>query len=73
MDQDSSASRATPTDKVELIREILELQNTLDDLSQRVQGVKEENTKLKSENELLAKYVENLVDSSTIFQKMPSC
>ena len=38
-------------EKEELIGKILELQNTLHDLTQRVNSVKEENTKLKSENE----------------------
>lgn len=38
--------------KEELIGRILELQNTLHDLTQRVNSVKEENTKLKSENEV---------------------
>lgn len=39
-------------EKEELIGKILELQNTLHDLTQRVNSVKEENTKLKSENEV---------------------
>ena len=38
-------------EKEELIGRILELQNTLHDLTQRVNTVKEENCKLKSENE----------------------
>ena len=38
--------------KEELIGRIIELQNTLHDLTQRVNSVKEENTKLKSENEV---------------------
>ena len=40
--------------KEELIGRILELQNTLHDLTQRVNSVKEENSKLKSENEVRA-------------------
>ena len=39
-------------EKEELIGRILELQNTLHDLTQRVNSVKEENSKLKSENEV---------------------
>ena len=39
-------------EKEELIGKILELQNTLHDLTQRVNSVKEENSKLKSENEV---------------------
>ena len=39
-------------EKEELIGRILDLQNTLHDLTQRVNSVKEENSKLKSENEV---------------------
>ena len=39
-------------EKEELIGKILELQNTLHDLTQRVNSVKEENSKLKPENEV---------------------
>ncbi len=39
-------------EKEELIGRILELQNTLHDLSQRVNSVKEENAKLKAENQV---------------------
>ncbi|GJQ68045.1 hypothetical protein Trydic_g10674 [Trypoxylus dichotomus] len=38
-------------EKARLISQVLELQNTLDDLSQRVDSVKEENLKLRSENQ----------------------
>ena len=55
-------------EKEELISHILELQNTLHDLSQRVNSVKEENSRLKSENDVLNKYVENLMVSSGIFK-----
>ena len=47
---------------------MLELQNTLDDLSQRVDSVKEENLKLKSENQVLGQYIENLMSASSVFQ-----
>ena len=40
------------TEKEEVIGRILELQNTLHDLSQRVNSVKEENAKLKAENQV---------------------
>ena len=39
-------------EKEALIGRILELQNTLHDLTQRVNSVREENSKLKSENEV---------------------
>lgn len=47
---------------------VLELQNTLDDLSQRVDSVKEENLKLRSENQVLGQYIENLMSASSVFQ-----
>jgi len=56
------------TEKTRLICQILELQNTLEDLSSRVDSVKEENIKLKSENEVLGKYIENLMATSSVFQ-----
>ena len=48
----SAGGGDTPYEKEELIGQILELQNTLQDLSQRVNSVKEENAKLKTENEV---------------------
>ena len=47
---------------------MLELQNTLDDLTHRVDKVKEENLKLKSENTVLGQYIENLMQASQVFQ-----
>lgn len=38
------------------------------DLSQRVDSVKEENMKLKSENQVLGQYIENLMSASSVFQ-----
>ncbi|ESN93138.1 hypothetical protein HELRODRAFT_89237 [Helobdella robusta] len=55
-------------EKRRLIGQVLELQNTLDDLSQRVDSVKEENLKLKSENLVLGQYIENLMAASSVFQ-----
>uniref|UniRef100_A0A1B6GR59 Short coiled-coil protein A n=1 Tax=Cuerna arida TaxID=1464854 RepID=A0A1B6GR59_9HEMI len=55
-------------EKSRLISQVLELQNTLDDLSQRVDSVKEENMKLKSENQVLGQYIENLMSASSVFQ-----
>lgn len=53
-------------EKARLISQVLELQNTLDDLSQRVNSVKEENLKLKSENSVLNQYIENLMSASSV-------
>ncbi|XP_033326134.1 short coiled-coil protein B [Megalopta genalis] len=55
-------------EKARLIAQVLELQNTLDDLSQRVDSVKEENLKLRSENQVLNQYIENLMSASSVFQ-----
>ena len=63
-----SSSGQECAEKEELISHILELQNTLHDLSQRVNSVKEENSRLKSENQVLNKYIENLMVSSGIFK-----
>ena len=40
----------------------------LSDLSSRVDTVKEENLKLKSENQVLGQYIENLMTASSVFQ-----
>lgn len=47
-------------EKARLITQVLELQNTLDDLNQRVDAVKFENLKLKSENQVLGQYIGEL-------------
>ncbi|CAF0835233.1 unnamed protein product [Didymodactylos carnosus] len=53
-------------EKVRLISQVLVLQKTLDDLSKRVDSVKEENLKLRSENQVLGQYIENLMAASNI-------
>lgn len=40
----------------------------ISDLSQRVDSVKEENLKLRSENQVLGQYIENLMSASSVFQ-----
>jgi short coiled-coil protein len=68
---ESTESDITPDEqeeKARLISQVLELQNTLDDLSQRVDTVKEENLKLRSENQVLGQYIENLMSASSVFQ-----
>nr|CAG4641408.1 EOG090X0N2I [Eulimnadia texana] len=55
-------------EKARLIAQVMELQNTLDDLSQRVDGVKEENLRLRAENQVLGQYIENLMAASSVFQ-----
>ena len=68
-DKDNKESGLKSTGgKEELIGRILQLQNTLHDLSQRVNSVKEENSKLKAENQVLNQYIENLMVTSGIFK-----
>ncbi len=55
-------------EKQRLIERVLELQSTLDDLSKKVNEVKEDNLKLKSENQILSGYIENLMSASNVFQ-----
>ncbi|KAH7673208.1 short coiled-coil protein, partial [Aphelenchoides avenae] len=55
-------------EKARLIAQILELQNTLEDLNQRVEGVHDESAKLRSENQVLGQYIRNLMASSPLFQ-----
>jgi len=55
-------------EKARLIQQVLELQNTLEELSCRVDGVKEENLRLRSENQVLGQYIENLMTASKVFQ-----
>jgi len=61
-----------PEEKARLIAQVLELQNTLEDLSQRVDCVKEESLKLRSENQVLGQYIHNLMASSSVFQSAQS-
>jgi len=64
---DDSQDQGDDVEKARLISQVLELQNTLDDLNQRVDGVKEENLRLKSENMVLGQYIENLMSASSVF------
>jgi small-conductance mechanosensitive channel len=59
-------------EKAKLTTQVLELQNTLEQLSQRVDNVKEDNLKLKSENQVLGQYIENLMNASNVFQSTNS-
>jgi predicted nuclease with TOPRIM domain len=74
----SQASSATTSyqeeeeEKQRLIERVLELQSTLDDLSEKVTGVKEENYKLKSENQILNGYIDKLMNASSVFQSAQS-
>lgn len=58
---EQSQEQSDDVEKARLISQVLELQVTLDDLNQRVDGVKEENLRLKSENMVLGQYIDNLM------------
>jgi len=57
-------------EKEALIMKVIELQSTLQDLSQRVNTVKEENSRLKTENQVLNQYIDNLMHTSGIFKSI---
>ncbi|CAH8569436.1 unnamed protein product [Schistosoma margrebowiei] len=65
---DNEILEADLEEKQRLISQILELQHTLEDLSTRVDAVKEENLKLRSENQILGQYIENMMANSSVFQ-----
>ncbi|KAG8003794.1 Short coiled-coil protein A [Nibea albiflora] len=67
-DDGDMENQAELEEKTRLINQVLELQHTLEDLSARVDAVKEENLKLKSENQVLGQYIENLMSASSVFQ-----
>lgn len=50
-----------------LISQVLELQQTLNDLSQRVEEIKDENIHIKFENQLLGQYIENLMSTFSMY------
>nr|XP_051706758.1 short coiled-coil protein-like [Oryctolagus cuniculus] len=68
MDAVDAENQVELEEKTRLIYQVLELQHTLEDLSARVDTVKEENPKLKSENQVLGQYIQNLTSASSVFQ-----
>ncbi|XP_051005278.1 short coiled-coil protein-like [Acomys russatus] len=68
MDAVDAENQVELEEKTQLINQVLELQHTLEDLSARVDAVKEENLKLKLENQVLGQYIENLMSASSVFQ-----
>jgi len=69
---DARLAEEEAVEKAKLTTQVLELQNTLEQLSHRVDGVKEDNLKLKSENQVLGQYIENLMNASNVFQSTNS-
>ncbi|XP_053436158.1 short coiled-coil protein-like [Nycticebus coucang] len=68
MDAADAKNRVELEEKTQLINQGLELQYTLEDLPARVDAVKKENLKLKSENQVLGQYIEILMSASSVFQ-----
>ncbi len=68
----AASEKEASSEKDLVIRKIIELQSTLQDLSQRVNNVKEENSRLKAENQVLNQYIENLMLTSGIFKSTTS-
>uniref|UniRef100_A0A8D2KEW2 Short coiled-coil protein n=1 Tax=Urocitellus parryii TaxID=9999 RepID=A0A8D2KEW2_UROPR len=68
MDAVDAENQVELEEKYDFNNQMLELQHTLEDLSARVVAVKEENLKLKSENQVLGQYIENLMSASNVFQ-----
>ncbi|XP_062493230.1 short coiled-coil protein isoform X6 [Pezoporus occidentalis] len=64
---DSEHLSRIPPSKVERGHTTM-MNSDMDDLSARVDAVKEENLKLKSENQVLGQYIENLMSASSVFQ-----
>lgn len=67
LDEHCCQEQSDDVEKARLISQVLELQVTLDDLNQRVDGVKEENLRLKSENMVLGKIRKFLLSIKTRF------
>lgn len=56
--------------KNEVIKEILDLQGTLQDLTEKVNKVKEEKEQFSNENDILIKYIDSIRHSSVIQKKL---
>ena len=63
----SAVTTAEQEEKARIIKQILELQNTLEDLSGRVENVVTENSRLRQENDILGNYIEDLMKKSPVF------
>merc|ERR1712124_135625 len=55
--------------KDRLIQKVLYLQKTHDNLTSKVDAVKDEGVKLRSENKILGQYIENLMAAYSVFQE----
>ena len=64
----SSFSNGNSPNRRSAIKSRFDCTKTISDLSQRVDSVIEESIKLRSENQVLGQYIQNLMSSSTVFQ-----
>ena len=55
-------------EKAELIKNILEMSRTLDDITNKIADVKKDTIRLKQENEVINEYVANLMEQSKTFE-----
>ena len=55
-------------EKAQLIKAILEMSKTLDDISNKIADVKKDTIRLKHENEVINEYVANLMVQSKTFE-----
>ena len=66
---ETKVTTETPADeKARLITEILELNSTLGDLTRKMVETKEDTERLREENQVLSKYVANLMQQSKTFE-----
>ena len=61
-------TEAPADEKARLITEILELNSTLGDLTRKMVETKEDTERLREENQVLSKYVANLMQQSKTFE-----
>ena len=59
-----SEQKTNESEKEALIDKILQLQNTLQDLTKKIDSVRNENQDLREENNLLKEYINNLMQKA---------
>ncbi|OMJ93486.1 hypothetical protein SteCoe_3458 [Stentor coeruleus] len=62
-----SSSKNEQAEKEALIDKILQLQNTLQDLTKKIDSVRSENQDLRDENNVLKEYINNLMQKAGSF------
>ena len=62
------AADQVDNDKDNLIRELIDLSNTMDDMAAKIETVREGNTRLRLENRELGRYIERALAVSAVFQ-----